>query len=550
MEYSFGNLDKYLHYEYRDVFYIYRCLIEALIVSVLFMLLPLFIILLTNQLTYENKIPTISPSADSALVSYFKNSLFVTMTYVIFVLSKGFVEGFLYWVVALFSLFGVRIEGSVAGFLQIISNTTNHLRNALVSFLVFLLANRLYERYKPLKSEISIIHFVMTVLLWYGLLSLMLFIEKIFINIVVDELGRGSISGRIFDANYKTFVFKKLAAISQARPHGRSEMKKVIKHMCNDFESNIYLRHNDLDLSSDEAASRLVKSIFWYLDIEFLDFESVKEFFPSNYEEVYNYLNKGSSHGEKAPISFETIRGQAISLRKERDDIMQSLVDRDSILNKLNYILLAGVGFLAMVLFLFLLNVNYKVYLASIGPVIFTFGWIFQGSVVEIYRCFVFLLFSHPFDTGDRVVIDKEELVVRALDLLYTTFEDTNGMKVYIPNVVMFTKKIGNIRRSGLESEEISFEIDGSTNFSQVLDLKRKLQSSLKKSEKDFTGVINIKRYELDNQKVRLVLAVQHVSNFQDPLPRYKRRESFIAKLEKELSSSGISYTHGYTFSP
>ena len=550
VECSLGNLDVYLHYEYRDIPHIYRCIIEIVIIAVFIMFLPVILVLLDQKVSYEGPMPSLSQKASPNLVSYFKNSFFITVTYIIFVFSSVFVESCLYWFVALLSLLGIQIDQGLATFLQIVSNATGHLKNTLVALLVFLLASSLYEKYTFLEETIDINHFLMTLLVWSSLFSLMLFIERIIINAIVDEIGRGSISGRIFDANYKTFIFKKLAAISQTKSYGRDKMKKVIDGMNNDFESNIYIRHNDLDMSSNEAVFRLVKSIFWYLDINNLEFESIKDFFPSNYDEVYNYLSNGGAHGEHALIPLETVRDQAISLRVEKDEIIQSLVDRDNILDRLNYVLLAGVGFLGLVLLLFLLNVNYKIYFASIGPLIFTFGWIFQGSVVELYRCFVFLLFSHPFDSGDRVVIDNQELVVKAIDLLYTTFEDTNGMRIYIPNVVMFTKNIGNIRRSDLESEEITLEVEGSTNFKQVLELKKRLQDTLSSSEKDFTGVINIRKYELVGGKIRLVLSVQHTSNFQNLLPRYSRRESFIGKLENELSNCNISYTHGYIFKP
>lgn len=547
IEYTFGDLDIYLHNEYKDVHPFYRYTIEVVIIAVLFTFFPILAVLLDKRTDVSSIRSILFPESNSELRNYMKNSIFVTITYAICMISDVAIGNLLYIIVSILHILDIRIENTIATILQVIGNSTKHLRNSLAAILIFFLAESLYGDYVFLKKEINAYHFIMTLLVWYSFFSLMLFIENVFINVIVEEVGgRGRIGGRIFDTNYKTFVFKKLAAVAQMKPYGKREMQQVIVSMTNDFESSIYLRHNDLDLTSSEAASNMVESIFAYLDTDSLKFEDIQEFFPSNYEEVYAYLSKGKNVEERAPIPFEVVNEQAQILYQERKDIMQSLIDRDTILGKLNIVLVGFVAFLGMVLLFFLLNVDYKVYLASIGPFLFTFGWIFQGSVVELYRCFVFLLFSHPFDSGDRVVIDNEELVVTHIDLLYTTVKNSNGLKIYIPNVVLFTKNIGNIRRSDIESEEIVLEVDGNTNFTQILNMKERLQSSLKDSEQDFTGEVIIKNYEMDNGKIKVVLSVQHTSNIHNLSAKYSNRESFIKKLEEALKHYNINYTHGY----
>eukprot|EP00866_Antonospora_locustae_P002496 jgi/Antlo1/2496/1690 len=547
IEYTFGDLDIYLHNEYKDVHPIYRYTIEVIIIAVLFTFFPILAVLLDKRSDISSIKSILFPESNSELSNYMKNSIFVTITYAICMISDVAVGNLLYIIANVLHILDVRIESTIATILQIIGNSTKHLRNSLAAILIFFLAENLYGDYVFFKKEIDAYHLIMTLLVWYSFFSLMLFVENIFINVIVEEVGgRGRIGGRIFDTNYKTFVFKKLAAVAQMKPYGKREMRQVIVSMTNDFESSIYLRHNDLDLTSSEAASNTVKSIFAYLDTNSLKFEDIQEFFPSNYEEVYTYLSKGENIDKHAQIPFEVVHEQAQVLYQERRDIMHTLIDRDTILGKLNIVLIGFVAFLGMVLLFFLLNVDYKIYLASIGPFLFTFGWIFQGSVVEIYRCFVFLLFSHPFDSGDRVVIDNEELVVTNIDLLYTTVKNSHGLKTYIPNVVLFTKNIGNVRRSDIESEEITLMVDGNTNFTQILSMKEKLQNSLKDSEKDFTGDVIIKNYEMENGKIKVVLSVQHTSSSHNLSVKYSSRESFIRKLEEVLRQSKINYTHRY----
>lgn len=548
-EYKFGDLDLYLHDRYKTFYPIYRCLAEIAIVALLFMFLPLLAILISYMFGGDPG-QSIMSIKNEEVKSYANNSLFFTLVYIIFVMTKVMVDEMLHLTFRMLRILDIQVEGWLETTFQILNSSNANLKNFMAALLIFFLASAFYKKYVFLQQTLDLNHLLMTLLLWYTCFSLIMFAKDILVNLMVYEFCRGSISGRIFDANYKAFVLKKLTAIAQKKSEGRDEMNYVIETMVNDFESNISLRHNDLDLTTSEAAASIVEAIFGYLEIENLTLDQVKVFFPANHDEVFKYLgNRVSSDGD-TNIPFETIKEQAIKLHEERKDIMLSLVDQDTILRKLDFVLIGGVSFVALILLLFLFNVDYKVYLASVGPVLFTFGWIFQTSVVELYRCFVFLLLSHPFDSGDRVVIDNEELVVVSIDLMYTTFRNGNGMKIYIPNPAMFNKNIGNVRRSDVETEDVAVGIDESTVFSQVLDLCAWLQKSLKESEDDFTGVVSLGKYEPAKGKINLVLSVEHISNFQDPSSRHVRRVGFIKQLEAGLVHCRIQAKNGYTFKP
>jgi small-conductance mechanosensitive channel len=172
---------------------------------------------------------------------------------------------------------------------------------------------------------------------------------------------------------------------------------------------------------------------------------------------------------------------------------------------------------------------------------------LYQGPV---YRCFAFHLINHPFDCGDRVVIDNEEMTVLRIDLMYTTYMNQNGRVRYIPNAAMFLKNVDNIRRSDIQSEDVEISVNKSTSFSQVLSLKDKVKGFLESKAKDFTGNIYIKNYEMGagDELMKLVICIEHNSNFQDPQPRYARREEFLTALEQSLDNSGITYDHCFVF--
>lgn len=49
----------------------------------------------------------------------------------------------------------------------------------------------------------------------------------------------------------------------------------------------------------------------------------------------------------------------------------------------------------------------------------------------------IFLFIKHPFDVGDRVVINKETYTVKEIYLLSTTFLDGNSTYIQAPNNVL-----------------------------------------------------------------------------------------------------------------
>ena len=52
------------------------------------------------------------------------------------------------------------------------------------------------------------------------------------------------------------------------------------------------------------------------------------------------------------------------------------------------------------------------------------------GTVTEFLSCCIFLFVKHPYDVGDRVNIDKQELIVKHISLMYSVFQrvDNDGV--------------------------------------------------------------------------------------------------------------------------
>jgi small-conductance mechanosensitive channel len=61
-------------------------------------------------------------------------------------------------------------------------------------------------------------------------------------------------------------------------------------------------------------------------------------------------------------------------------------------------------------------------------------SWLIGGTLTEVLSSIIFLLVKHPFDVGDRVILNKETFTVKEIHLLSTVFLDSTSSIVQAPN--------------------------------------------------------------------------------------------------------------------
>lgn len=111
----------------------------------------------------------------------------------------------------------------------------------------------------------------------------------------------------------------------------------------------------------------------------------------------------------------------------------------------------------------------------------------------------------HPFDIGDRCVIDSVQvsspkicfacvcqcsyillvltfiywgqMIVEEMNILTTVFLRYDNEKIYYPNSLLLTKPISNFYRSPEMSDAIDFSIDLSTSMEIIIALKKAIQA-------------------------------------------------------------------------
>lgn len=548
--FSFLNLNVWLNAQFPGVSDIWKLLFEIFVVSTAFLVFPMVTLYLEYGKNSYQELKNIFVQKDVEVeetLKYLQQYIFITVSYVMYVIIHFIAENILYIALSILTFFRVEINELIVELLQVLKATSEYSSMSLICFIIFYAYSSLVKSYKMFSNDRSTEHIVLTVLLWYGFLMAITFVEKFIMNFCTSEIRRIEFRNRIWDINYKTFVFKKLVAISKADPGDRSTIGDTFE---SDYDPGFFLKHNDLRLNSEENAKNVAESIFAYLEISKLTYDEIKTYFPNNYDEVYNYLcdKKFKDDEERPDLSYEDFEARVISLFTERNDMSRTLQDRESIFHKLDLILFSLCLYVSLVIFAILLNIDYKVYLASVGPFVFGISWVFSDTIKEIYNCFVFLLVSHPYDVGDRVLIDNVEYLVQRTDLLATTFVDLNGKLSYIPNPVLFNKKIENIRRSSKQSDTLTIKVGGSTTFKAANELKEKIQTKLQQEKDYFTGQIYLLKFEMDGDNVALGYLVQHKVNFQKMVERFKRRDKLASLVEEALKEANISYKNSFSF--
>lgn len=136
------------------------------------------------------------------------------------------------------------------------------------------------------------------------------------------------------------------------------------------------------------------------------------------------------------------------------------------------------------------------------------------GTVTEFLSCCIFLFIKHAYDVGDRVDIDKNELIVEHISLMYTVFRRVDSDKtVQIPHTVANGLWIDNISRSRAMKERLTIAVSVETSSADILALRGELEKFVQASEnkRDFQHEFDIELLSVgDMKQLELRVEIRH----------------------------------------
>ena len=248
-------------------------------------------------------------------------------------------------------------------------------------------------------------------------------------------------------------------------------------------------------------------------------------------------------------ISMSELEAVCVDIGKERKSITASLKDLDSVVAKLDAVLLFFVFVATILVFLSLISTSAAGVLTSAGSAVLALSWLLSQTAQEFLASCIFVLVKHPFDVGDRVTIygntgatmKGDDYLVKEISLLYTEFKKMEGQIVQAPNSYLNTLFILNMRRSGGLAEAVPLTVKFGTTLDQIDELRSRLLEYVKLEKREYQpNILTEIRDVIEAHSVNLNVVFFYKSNWQNELLRLQRRNKFICAMMVCMQDIGI----------
>ncbi|CAF9920894.1 MAG: hypothetical protein GOMPHAMPRED_002168 [Gomphillus americanus] len=248
-------------------------------------------------------------------------------------------------------------------------------------------------------------------------------------------------------------------------------------------------------------------------------------------------------------ISMEELESVCVEIGRERKSITASLKDLDSVVGKLDSILVFVVIVVAIIVLITLISASAAGVLTSAGSSILALSWLFSATAQEFLQSIIFVFVKHPFDVGDRVSVygntgvsmKGDDYFVKEISLLYTEFKKMEGHVVQAPNSYLNTLFILNQRRSGGLAEAVPMTFKFGTTLEQLEELRARLLEFVKEEKREYqSNILTEIRDVQEAHSIVVNVVFFYKSNWQNEGLRLQRRNKFICALMVAMQETGI----------
>ncbi|EJW01241.1 hypothetical protein EDEG_00541 [Edhazardia aedis USNM 41457] len=221
---------------------------------------------------------------------------------------------------------------------------------------------------------------------------------------------------------------------------------------------------------------------------------------------------------------------------KEKSNVYKSLYNYDKLFKMLYFML--NLAVLAIVMVFFMVLHQYKI--SSAPYIISIISYMFLPSLRKVAEAFFFIIINHPFDCGDRVVINGDVMIVKKINLFSTIFDKWNGELIIFNNLQLSKLCLDNYNRSGNQRNEYELLINRS-------DIDKMLNVEL---DMDIF-VTNDARYSECNFCVQSIdhgmfliykIFLTQTSNFRNGYYMWRAKTDFVENIKNSMKKYGIKY--------
>ncbi|KAK1261333.1 Mechanosensitive ion channel protein 10 [Acorus gramineus] len=331
-----------------------------------------------------------------------------------------------------------------------------------------------------------------------------------------------------------TEVFSVKRLVSHVRSRGLSTISKTVDEF-GKTDSEI-----TSELEARNTADRIFKNVA-KKGHKYIEEDDLLKFL--KIEEVHTILPLFAGAAETRMIKRSAFRDWVVRAYRERKSLAHALNDTKTAVQQLHKLASAIVVVIIIVETIMVMGLATSKVLLVVSSQLLLIGFVFQNTCKVIFESIVFVFVMHPFDVGDRCVIDGVQMIVEEMNILNTVFVRFDNEKIYYPNVVLLSKPISNFYRSPNMADTIDFSIDVATPVESISSMKKLVQTYIDNKSKHWQPKHSIIFKEIENvNKMKMALIVTHTMNHQDFGEKNSRRSELIFELKKIFETLGIKY--------
>ncbi|OVA17530.1 Mechanosensitive ion channel MscS [Macleaya cordata] len=289
------------------------------------------------------------------------------------------------------------------------------------------------------------------------------------------------------------------------------------------------------------AADRIFKNVAKKPDSEYIYEDDLLRFFSK--EEVGNLLPLFEGAVEAGKINISMLKNWVVKVYLERKSLGHSLNDSQTAVNQLNKIASALVLVVIVIVWLLLMGIATTQLVIYISSQMLLIVFVFGNTAKVVFEGIIFVFVMHPFDVGDRCVIDGVQMIVEEMNILSTVFLRYDNQKIFFPNAVLATKCIGNMFRSPFMGDSVEFAVNVSTTVESIGALKDRIKMYIESKPEYWNPNHSVVVLEIENvDKMKMALYVTHTMNHQNMGEKTNRRSDLVFELKKIFEELSIKY--------
>ncbi|KAL5728635.1 hypothetical protein ACHQM5_001699 [Ranunculus cassubicifolius] len=302
------------------------------------------------------------------------------------------------------------------------------------------------------------------------------------------------------------------------------------------------------EITSEWEAEEAAKKIFKNVTIlradakpRFIEVEDLLRFLSK--AEVDNVLPLFEGASDIKKIKRSALKHWVVKVYHDRKSLAHSLNDTKTAVQQLNNILSAVVIVVVIILSLVITGVATVQVFVFISSQMLVAAFIFGNTAKTIFESIIFVFVMHPFDVGDRCVINGVQMIVEEMNILTTVFLRYDSEKIYYPNSVLATKPISNFYRSPDMGDNVEFAVDVSTSIESIGHLKARIKAYIDNKPQHWRQGHSVVVKEIENlNKMKMVLFVTHTMNHQNYPEKNNRRTELVLEMKKIFEELTIKY--------